>query len=181
MAMMDGVRDDFRVGAGEAELTLRLVARLPAPEGLEDRIQSGMKLAVTNGRITGRMLAWPGAQPMTSGWMRAAAAAAIVFVVAGGGYGVYSRVQPGLAIQEVTTPRAGRFGEAGAAVRPKTLQGPSVTRPMGTQDGPMAVPVVSSMPKERDAINVKTANAHPASSQKSSRKLGMVPAGPSVK
>jgi len=89
-------------GRGEAEATLRLIARLPAPEGLEERVRASLRAAPRRGRI----LAWPAAFRPESGWMRAAAAAAIVFVVAGGGWGVYSRVeqrQPARTV--VLTPR----------------------------------------------------------------------------
>jgi len=68
--------------SGSAEVTLRLIARLPAPEGLEDRVMAGLKTAPRAARV----LHWPAVlQPATS-WMRGAAAAAIVFVVAGGGW-----------------------------------------------------------------------------------------------
>ena len=72
-----------------AEETLRLIASLPAPEGLEERVQSALDAAPRRGRV----LAWPGTLRPESGWMRSAAAAAIVFVVAGGGWGVYTRVE----------------------------------------------------------------------------------------
>jgi len=64
-------------GAGEAEETLRLIARLPAPVGLEDRVHAGLRSAPRSARV----LAWPAAFSPAGGWLRAAAAAAIVFVV----------------------------------------------------------------------------------------------------
>jgi hypothetical protein len=76
--------------ADAAEATLRLIARLPAPDGLEDRVMAGLKTAPR----TARVLVWPSLFQPTTGWMRGAAAAAIVFVVAGGGWGIYSYVQP---------------------------------------------------------------------------------------
>ena len=42
------------VAMGEAETTLRLIARLPAPDGLEDRVKEG--LSRTSSR---RIAAWP--------------------------------------------------------------------------------------------------------------------------
>ena len=67
-----------------AEETLRLIATLPAPAGLEDRIKSRLESAPR----TGQVLFWPSAHKGGGGWVRsstvrAAAAAAIVFVVAG--------------------------------------------------------------------------------------------------
>jgi hypothetical protein len=115
-------------GTTEAEETLRLIARHPAPEGLEERIQAGLQGAARRASV----LAWPTASPMAGGWMRAAAAAAIVFVVAGGGWGVYSRVQPGRPAHGVAGPHIagpGEFTEGGAVRRPQTLEGPVVTPP----------------------------------------------------
>ena len=116
-------------GVGAAEATLRLIAGLPAPEGLEDRVRAGLAAAPRRGRV----LAWPAALSLESGWMRSAAAAAIVFVVAGGGWGVYSRVQrPQPARVVVMAPRGpaqGGFASAGAMRTPQTLNGPVVAHP----------------------------------------------------
>ena len=115
-------------GAGEAEETLRLIARLPAPEGLEDRVHAGLRSAPRSARV----LAWPAAFSPAGGWLRAAAAAAIVFVVAGGGWGIYSHVQPGEPAHGIAGPRIaapGGFTEGGAVRRPQTLVGPVVTHP----------------------------------------------------
>ncbi|MDR3772774.1 MAG: hypothetical protein P4L26_05455 [Terracidiphilus sp.] len=119
-------------GVGEAEETLRLIARLPAPEGLEERVEAGLRSAPGAARRGARVLAWPGAFSPAAGWLRAAAAAAIVFVVAGGGWGIYSRVQPsepahGIAGPQMAAP--GGFSEGGAVRRPQTLVGPVVTVP----------------------------------------------------
>jgi len=69
--------------------------------------------------------------------MRSAAAAAIVFVVAGGGWGVYSRVQqPQAARVTVMPPRLaapGSFSSAAAIRTPKTLDGPVVANPATTK------------------------------------------------
>lgn len=103
-----------------AETTLRLLASLPAPEGLEDRIHASLRSAPRRARV----LAWP--LPLAGNWLRAAAAAAIVFVVAGGGWGIYSRVQPGLTSQGSAIPHVGAqggFSEGGAVQRPQTLPG----------------------------------------------------------
>ena len=122
----DGFSKDS--GAGEAEQTLHLIASLPAPKGLEDRVKARLRSAPRGGRV----LAWPGQFSPAGGWLRGAAAAAIVFVVAGGGWGIYSRVQPvqptaGAAVPHVGAP--GGFSEGGAVRRPQTLVGPVVTVP----------------------------------------------------
>jgi hypothetical protein len=80
---------------------------------------------------------------MESNWMRAAAAAAIVFVVVGGGWGVYSRVQPGQAGKVLVMPQLlpGSRGLSGSgAIRtPVTIPGPKV----GEQEtkGPRETPL----------------------------------------
>jgi hypothetical protein len=69
--------------------------------------------------------------------MRGAAAAAIVFVVAGGGWGIYSRVQPSPAAKVIVMPArsgaASGFSNAGAMRTPQTLNGPVLTHPATTQ------------------------------------------------
>ena len=116
-----------------AEETLRLIAGLPAPEGLEDRVHEALRAAPR----TARVLAWPEnprwAMRRQSGWLRSAAAAVIVFVVVGGGWGVYTRVQHGqpakVIVMPSPTPAAGGFSGAGAIRTPQTLQGPTVNQP----------------------------------------------------
>jgi hypothetical protein len=112
------------------EDTLRLIAGLPAPAGLEERVRKALQAAPRSGRV----LAWPARlrakSVMESNWMRAAAAAAIVFVVVGGGWGVYSRVQPGPAGKVIVMPQrmpsSGGFSGAGAIRTPQTIPGPKV-------------------------------------------------------
>jgi hypothetical protein len=113
---------------GPAEITLRLIARLPAPQGLEDRVHAGLLAAPRGGRV----LAWPASKTWAGGWMRSAAAAAIVCVIAGGGWGIYSHVQPGQTVPGIAGPRVGApggFSQGGAVRRPQTLVGPIVTHP----------------------------------------------------
>jgi hypothetical protein len=122
MSYPDGnglTKDSVAEALSPAEVTLRMIARLPAPQGLEDRVQAGLLTAPRQGRL----LAWPRALPMAGGWMRGAAAAAIVCVVAGGGWGIYSRVQPRPA---GLTTGSGGFSTSEAVRRPKTLEGPAV-------------------------------------------------------
>jgi hypothetical protein len=112
-----------------AEACLKLIAALPAPDGLVERVQAGLMAAPKRARI----LEWPAPLRRESGWMRTAAAAAIVFVVAGGGWGVYTRVQP-QANKVVVLPAhvggAGGFSSAGAMRTPQTLQGPVLAHPL---------------------------------------------------
>jgi hypothetical protein len=130
-------------GGGEApssaDATLRLIARLPAPEGLEDRVNAGLRAAPRKGRV----LVWLGSSPLAGGWLRAAVAAAIVFVVAGGGWGIYSRVQPGQPGRVNGGSHAGApggFSEGGAVRRPQTLVGPAVTGPTLPAPAPVVTP-----------------------------------------
>jgi hypothetical protein len=117
-------------GPNSGEETLRLIAGLPAPAGLEERVHKALRAAPRRGRV----LAWPSRfrakTVLETNWMRAAAAAAIVFVVVGGGWGVYSRVQPGQAGKVVVMPQrmpsSGGFSGAGAIRTPQTIPGPKV-------------------------------------------------------
>jgi hypothetical protein len=110
--------------------TLRMIARLPAPEGLEERVKAALQLAETPGRV----LAWPTMRRaesvwIRSGWARGAAAAAIALVVAGGGWRIYSRIEPAQSAKGGALPQAqpsGAFNEAGAMRRPLTVTGPTV-------------------------------------------------------
>jgi hypothetical protein len=116
---------------GSADETLRIVAGLPAPAGLEERVHAALRAAPRRGRV----LAWPEALRPQSSWMRTAAAAAIVFVVAGGGWGVYMHVEPKLPAKVIVMPRlgvSGGFNGANAVRTPQTLTGPTVV-PMAAQ------------------------------------------------
>ncbi len=121
------VQDRFAgSSAGGYEETLRLIASLPAPEGLAERMQAKLAAAPRKARV----LSWPEALRPASGWMRAVAAAAIVFVVVGGGWSVSSRVQTGAAARGIALPHVvapGGFAGAGAMRTPQTLNGPVVS------------------------------------------------------
>jgi hypothetical protein len=116
------------------EETLRLIARLPAPEGSEERVQAGLRTGSPTASGPGasgiaRILQWPRAQRLESPWARTAAAAAIVFVVAGGGWCISSRiqaVQPQAAVELPRVAAPGGFSSAGAMRTPQTLNGPVV-------------------------------------------------------
>jgi hypothetical protein len=163
--MSDSMQNGFSNGAGygEAERTLRLIASLPAPEGLEDRVRAGLRSTPR----TPRLLAWPAAFSSSerlspvSGWMRSAAAAAIVCVVAGGGWSIYSRVQPGQIPRGVVVPHVGApggFSAAGTARLPLTLNGPAVMHPssaVATQAAPAAKAPVKPAATKGRAVHAK--------------------------
>jgi hypothetical protein len=132
-----------------AEETLRLIAHLPAPEGIEDRVLAGL---LSRPR-TGRILAWPALPRLESNWMRSAAAAAIVFVVAGGGWGIYSRVQqPQTARVFALPPRVAApsgFSSAGAMRTPQTLNGPLLAHPVTAQPAQAKTPARTAKKRMR--------------------------------
>jgi hypothetical protein len=115
--------------ASTGEDTLRLIAALPAPEGLERRVHAVLRAAPRQGRV----LAWPTALRVDAAWVRATAAAAIVMVVAGGGWSVYSHIQPWQPTKAPGAPaRVGAmngFSGAGAMRSPQTLQPPVLSAP----------------------------------------------------
>ena len=138
-----------------AEETLRLIASLPAPKGLEERVQTALDAAPRRGQV----LAWPRTLRPESSWMRSAAAAAIVFVVAGGGWGVYTRVEQShpakVIVMPARMPAIGGFGGAGAIRTPQTLPGPKA---------PQAVKVSSeTSPAQPRTAKKPVAIAKPAS------------------
>ncbi len=154
-------------GHNSGEDTLRLIAGLPAPAGLEERVHKALREAPRSGRV----LSWPAefrariasGAVMESNWMRAAAAAAIVFVVVGGGWGVYSRVQPGPAGKVIVMPQivpsSGAFSGAGAIRVPATIPGPKV-REQGTE-GPREQETQTT--KKPAAPKKSATGQHPAS------------------
>ncbi len=133
-------------GLGEAETTLRLIAGLPAPEGLEERVKAGLHQTLHQAPPRASLLRWPlAARPdpsracstrggwMNSDWARSAIAAAIVFVVAGGGWEVCSRIQPAVEPKAIALPPVaarGGFSSANAIRTPKTLNGTVLTHPL---------------------------------------------------
>lgn len=117
---------------GPADATLRLIAGLPAPEGLVDRVQLGLSTAPRNSSRMTRILHWPSALRMHGTVARGAAAAAIVMVVVGGGWKVYSRVQPTarVIVMPPRTGASGGFSAAGNVHTPETLIGPVLKHPL---------------------------------------------------
>jgi hypothetical protein len=118
-------------GANSGDDTLRLIASLPAPAGIEERVHKTLRSAPPR---MGQVVAWPagiGSRVLPqSNWMRAAAAAAIVFVVVGGGWGVYSHVEQGqsgkVVVMPARVPGSSGFAGAGAIRTPQTLPGPKI-------------------------------------------------------
>lgn len=108
-------KDYERKRLGEAEETLRVIAALPAPDGLVERVRGRLQDAPKAGRV----LSWPGAV-----W-RGAAAAVIVCAVAGGAWGVYLQVAPGMAARnvapQVRVRMQGGFANAGAMRTPDSV------------------------------------------------------------
>jgi hypothetical protein len=123
-------RNSLVRGFGEFDETLRLIARLSPPEGLEERMQAGLRAEASSGRA--RILRWPEAL-WVQNLARTAAAAAIVAVVVGGGWGISSRFQPAQPSSAITVPPhsagQGGFSSAGAMRTPQTLNGPVVAHP----------------------------------------------------
>lgn len=148
-----------------AEETLRLVAKLPPPEGLVDRVQTRLRLAPS----AARMLEWPIPVRSAGGWMhstliRGAAAAAIVCVVAGGGWGIFMRVPHAAvpAAKVIVMPArvgsSGGFSSAGAMRTPDTLKGPVLTHNL--------------KPESSQQVDVVQTGAAPNSKAASSAKAG---------
>lgn len=118
----------IRTELSHAEETLRLVAKLPAPAGLEVRIQETLDAAPVQTRV----LHWPAKRSSGSEWRRGAAAAALVAAIFGGTWAVYSRVQPSASFRAVEMPRvtgSGSFSNAGAMRTPQTLAVPAEAAP----------------------------------------------------
>jgi len=135
----------------DAEATLRLVASLRAPEGLEERVNAALLEAASGVAPTGRVLEFRTQAKSNGPWMRSAAAAAIAFVVVGGGWGVYSRVQTARVIPipaRVAGP--GEFSSSGARRTPQTVHGPAVPPAAGQQSAP-----VVTMPEHKKADAAK--------------------------
>ena len=115
-----------------AEEILRVIATLPAPEGLVERVQ--LRLIAVPSRVT--VFRWYGFN--RGGWMfspvlRGCAAAAIVLLVAGGGFAIYSRVQPSPNAKVIEMParigNGGAFSTGSAMHTPDTLKGPVLAQP----------------------------------------------------
>ena len=144
---------------GDAEKTLRLIATLPAPAGIEERVKAGLRAAPSRSSV----IAWPLLNLDGRGWMdssgvRAAAAAAIVLVVIGGGWGVYSHIQLPATPTAVAAPQqvsGGGFATAGARRTPQTLDRPVIAHPVTKQKADVDAPTATRhVPKKAKAAAV---------------------------
>src|SRR4051794_34250558 len=142
---------DRRNSSGTGEDTLRLIATLPAPEGLEDRVKLGLRSSAETGRIrVGRGSLWPAFGWMYSSFARGAAAAAIVIVVAGGGWQIYSHVQPAASATAVPMqPAANGFSNANAVRVPDSLDPPVLKHPVTPAT---EINVVEKMPAQTQPV-----------------------------
>lgn len=125
---------DRNAGVTDAEETLRLIAALPAPEGVAERVKHRLHAAPRKSGV----ISWPtsatGVHWTQLAAMRAAAAAAIVVAVAGGAWGVYTHIQIAPEPAAVAAPQrvdggGGGLSTAGAVRKPKTLEGPVIAAP----------------------------------------------------
>ncbi len=125
---------DRSADVADAEQTLRLVASLPAPKDLEERVKASLR----TGHQRAEVVAWPfpsaGRSWMQNAAMRTGAAAAIVLVIAGGGWEVYSHIQPAAVPTAVSAPQPlsgrGGFSTAGTKRVPQMLDEPPVALPV---------------------------------------------------
>lgn len=164
------VADDSAQALQQLDATLHMLANLPAPAGLEDRVFAGVLAAPRGARV----LHWP--RPLyTRDWMRGIAAAAIVLAVGGGGWGIYAHVEQNAPAQVEVTPRRiqqpGAFSSAGVMRRPQTITGPEVNKPAAAEasKAPAAAGAVKTTASEdvnTTAAKKKTLKKHPAKGAK---------------
>ncbi|HEV2324120.1 MAG TPA: hypothetical protein VGS10_09230 [Terracidiphilus sp.] len=122
-----GARGTADAALRDLDATLHLLAKLPVPAGLEDRIFATALRSPRKARI----LEWP--RPLYArDWVRGIAAAALVIAVGGGGWGIYAHVQPNEPARVVVAPQPmfhpGGFSSAEMIRRPQTLNGPVVKK-----------------------------------------------------
>jgi len=165
MSSFENRSSDYRASAGSAEETLRLLAKLPPPHGLTERVHANLLKAPR----TARVLRWPAAVT-GHGWrhssaLRGAAAAAIVCIVAGGGWTISARMQPAMVPaakvvpMPVRTGNSGGFSSANAMRTPQTLNRPVLTHfPAAQPDDdpkPAVQPALSLSGKARSSSKAK--------------------------
>ncbi len=162
-------KSDFVPDSAPVEQTLRWLANLPAPAGLEERVLAKLEAAPRPARFqVWPLLAWPclawprlagprfsrsRSFPLENSWLRSAAAAAIVAAVVGGGWAIQAHIQPAPSTQAVAAPSAHTvpnrgFSTASAMRTPQTLVGPLV-RPSPTPAAPNPVAVVPTVATPR--------------------------------
>jgi hypothetical protein len=166
------IRDQWPTASSSSDFeeTLRLLAHLPAPVGLEERVEAGLHAAPHAATGKARILRWPVALRLENAWVRAAAAAAIVAMVVGGGWGVYSSVQmiqPArvIAVPQHVATQGGGFSNAGAMRTPQTLNGPIVAPPA------VAKPAATAPPADTTGVKPATKPVPKAAAQSIRKQL----------
>jgi len=151
-----------------AEETLRLIANLPAPDGLAERVQSRLRTESQSGRV----LSFPRSL-VSGGWsgygnaMRGAAAAAIVCVVVGGGWRIYSRVQPGPSARVIVMPAPVRgFSIGGSVHTPDPGPVPVPNRQVVADPPPAATSRQPVVIQPKRVTKPGSPGSHPGSVQK---------------
>jgi hypothetical protein len=151
-----------------AEETLRTIAVLPAPIGLEERLQAGLRRSLQSGSRGVRIFSWPSSfypgraqlrAALHGATMRAALAASIALAVAGGGWEICSRVQYSQPSRAVVLPprvsSSAGFSSAGAMRTPQTLIGPLTTpAPRIAASAPVAADAAQARRGSRQAAAV---------------------------
>lgn len=140
----------------DLDATLRLLAKVPAPAGMEDRVFAGVLASPRKARV----LAWP--QPLYArDWVRSVAAAVIVLAVGGGGWGIYAHVQQNQPARVIVAPRPifqpGGFSSAEMIRRPQTLNGPEVKKAE-----PAARPKAAELPTAKKPARTTTTHGQHA-------------------
>lgn len=137
------------------DATLRVLANLSVPEGIEDRIHAKLRTAPRKGNL----LSWP--ISIHTGWVRSAAAAVIVLAVGGGGWGVYSHIerpqQPGKVVAvPANGSTGGGFSSAGAMRTPQSLNRPVIKHTAKGHPGKLAKKPDAGLPAD---MNVQPGTA----------------------
>jgi hypothetical protein len=136
-------------GPDFGEDTLRILAALPPPEGMVDRVQARLQTAPRFSTRFGGILPWPVSFAPAWGYggmARSAAAAAIVCLVAGGGWQIYSHVQTGPSAQILVMPApsgpARGFSIGGSVHTPDPVRTPAPARPLNSSPA-ISRPIIS--------------------------------------
>jgi hypothetical protein len=163
--------DARRISLEEAEHTLRLISKLPAPEGLADRVHVRLR----NAQKAGARRSWFAAMMLPGApRLQLAAAALLMAVVAGGGWTLY-RANP---INPINPGNAGNpANEAGQKISVEKNATPSLATPphQAAQGGfesshgmhvpPTLAPIhVPPAPKKKPAAGRSSAHAGHAAS-----------------
>ena len=146
-----GLNPTAEAALKDLDATLRLLAKLPAPAGIEDRVFAGLLASPQKARV----LEWP--RPLYArDWVRSVAAAAIVLLVSGGGWGIYAHIPHNQPARVVAAPRPafqqGGFSSAGMMRRPQTLNGPVVDKAEPAKGGKNQAAELTTAKKPRARI-----------------------------